>query len=124
MNYFVDTALVVTPSKPTGGGPLTTSFFLTESKPGAIDFVPVKGTKAEPKILRGIYRHQGNILTFCYDTSGTGRPQTFDDDKESENIIILPRESPVSIPEYKPSTGKPPTTTTHPPTGSAQPEQS
>jgi RNA polymerase sigma-70 factor (ECF subfamily) len=142
--YFLDKAFQAeTPVKSKVSGGLTTSFYSPKAQPGAIDLLPAQGTNdgfdllgnlfsdllpaqetnAELKVLRGIYRLQGNILSICYDKSETGRPQTFDDDKESENIIILQRETSASIPESKPSPAKLPTTTTHPPTGPAPPTE-
>jgi RNA polymerase sigma factor (sigma-70 family) len=122
--YFLDTALQAeTPVKSKVRGALITTFYSPKPQPGAIDLVPAEGTNAELQVLRGIYRLQGNILSICYDESETGRPQTFDDNKQSENIIILQRETPASLPESKPSTAKPPTTTTHPPTDPAPPTE-
>jgi uncharacterized protein (TIGR03067 family) len=56
-------------------------------KSGGIDMKAAAGGK----VLRGIYRLKGDILTICYDASDRGRPETFADKKPSESLIILRR---------------------------------
>ena len=78
---------------------------------GAIDMK----TSGDGKVLRGIYRLKGDVLTICYGGPDGARPRTFTCDGPSDSLIVLRQDRPQPIPPPQPGAPPPPPTSPVPP---------